>query len=144
MGLDITGIGAIADLATTVVNKFWPDKTEEEKAQLAAQLTVIQGQLDANKAEATNTNWFVSGWRPGVGWVCVAALAMCYIPKALVLTIIWTWQCIVLLSAWHGSGALALPAYPDLGITDLIGLLMSMLGLGGMRMVEKLNGVAAK
>ena len=32
-------------------------------------------QLDVNKEEAKSTNWFVAGWRPGIGWVCGFALA---------------------------------------------------------------------
>ena len=31
MALDITGLGAVSDLANTVINKIWPDKTEAEK-----------------------------------------------------------------------------------------------------------------
>ena len=45
MGLsvnDVTGIGAVADLAKTVVQTIWPDKTEQEKAQLAASLALLR------------------------------------------------------------------------------------------------------
>lgn len=74
MGVDITGVGAVADLVGNVINKIWPDKTEQEKQQLAAAVQVINGQLAINQAEAANPNLFVAGWRPGVGWVCVVAL----------------------------------------------------------------------
>ena len=143
--LDLTGLGEAATAVKGVLGMFFADKTEEDKARMAMAFAVIQAQTDTNKVEAGSTNWFVSGWRPAVGWVCAAALAMAYIPKASVLTIIWTYQCVLILSHWSGTGVPpVLPLYPDLGITDLIGLLMSMLGLGGMRMVEKLNGVASK
>ena len=59
--MDLTGVGAVADLASTVVNKIWPDKTEQEKQQLAAALAIVQGQLDANKAEAASSSAFTSG-----------------------------------------------------------------------------------
>lgn len=101
-----------------------------------------QAHNDPGKEEAASSSFWVSGWRPGVGWVCVAALAMVYIPKAVVLTFIWTYQCVVLLNAWHGGALPVLPVYPDLGITDLIGLLMPMLGIGGLRTIEKLNSKA--
>ena len=52
MGIDVSGLGAVADLAGKVIDRFFPDKTEQERAQLAAALTVIQGQLDTNKTEA--------------------------------------------------------------------------------------------
>ena len=48
MALDITGIGSVADLANTVISKIWPDKSEQEKQQLAAAVMVIQGQLEIN------------------------------------------------------------------------------------------------
>jgi len=126
MGLDITGVGAVADLANTVIGRLWPDKTEQEKAQMAAALSVVQGQLDANKAEAASPNAFTSGWRPGIGWVCAAALAMQYIARPLL--------------QW--AGAVAGHPLPDLpGIDDnLWQLMVGMLGLGGLRSLEKLKG----
>ena len=73
--MDITGVGAVADLAGTVINKIWPDKSEQEKQQLAAAVMVVQGQIDINKAEAANPSVLVSGWRPFIGWVCGVACA---------------------------------------------------------------------
>lgn len=126
---DLTGLGSVADLANTVIGRLWPDKTEQEKAQMAAAMAVVQGQIDANKAEAASPSAFTSGWRPGIGWVCVAALAMHYIARPLV-----TWIGIVI---GH-----PLPQLP--GIDDTLWqLLLGMLGLGGLRTVEKIKGVAA-
>lgn len=80
MGLDAFGIGAIADLAKDLVGRFFPDKTEQEKGQMALilatmqnQMAMNQGQMDINEVEAANPNFFVSGWRPWVGWVCGSA-----------------------------------------------------------------------
>lgn len=68
-------IDDITNFATTLVNKIFPDKTQAEKDQAALQITLAtqefqltQGQLDINKAEASNPNIFVSGWRPWIGW----------------------------------------------------------------------------
>lgn len=126
--MDATGIGAVADLASTVISRLWPDKTEQERAQLAAALTIVQGQLDANKAEAASPSAFTSGWRPGVGWVCVAALACQYIARPLV--------------QW--GGIVSGHPLPDLpGIDDnLWQLMLGLLGLGGLRSYEKVKGVA--
>lgn len=130
MGFDITGVGAVADLATTVVNKIWPDKSEEEKQQIAAAVMVVQGQIDTNKVEAANPNVFVSGWRPFIGWVCGSACA-------------WNW-----IGLPMAKVGLALAGHPialspaDLG--EMMPVLMGMLGLGGLRTIEKINGVAAK
>ena len=126
--MDATGIGAVADLASTVISRLWPDKTEQERAQLAAALTIVQGQLDANKVEASSPSVFVGGWRPGVGWVCVAALACQYIARPLV-----QWVGIV-------SGH-PLPDLPGI-YAQLWELMLGMLGLGGLRSYEKVKGVA--
>ena len=130
MGLDAIGVGAVADLIKTGIEKIWPDKSEAERAQAVLLLTQIQGQIDIDKAEAANSSIFVAGWRPSVGWVCSAALA---------------WQLILAPSIQWGATLLGKPVMlPPLDTGTLVSLLMALLGLGGMRTVEKLNGVAAK
>lgn len=126
--MDATGVGAVANLATSVIGRLWPDKSETERAQMAAALTIVQGQLDANRAEAASQSAFTSGWRPAIGWVCGAALGMQYIARPLV--------------AWVGivTGH-PLPELP--GIDDnLWELMLGLLGLGGLRTFEKTRGVA--
>jgi hypothetical protein len=126
---DITGLGSVADLANTVIGRIWPDKTEQEKAQLAAAVTLVQGQLSVNQAEASNPSVFVAGWRPFIGWVCGAALVYHYIVRPLL-----PW-----LLALIGK---PVPAIPPLDMGDLITILLGMLGLGGLRTYEKKQGVA--
>lgn len=126
---DITGIGAVADLAGTVINKIWPDKSEQEKQELAAAVMVVQGQLDINKEEAKNPSVFVSGWRPAIGWVCGAACA-------------WNWiglKIALFIAAYLGKELHIAPA--DIG--EMMPVLLGMLGLSGLRTAEKMNGVAA-
>lgn len=125
---DLTGLGSVADLANTVIGRIWPDKTEQEKAQLAAALALVQGQLDINKAEAANPSVFTSGWRPFIGWVCGAACA-------------WNWlglKVALFVAAYFGHNLSLAPA--DIG--EMMPVLMGMLGIGGLRTIEKLNGVA--
>jgi hypothetical protein len=139
MGLDITGLGAIADTATTIINKIWPDKTEQEKMEIAGFFALMQGQLDINKVEAGNSSIFVAGWRPAAGWVCVTTLALTFIPKAVILAFMWAMQAWVVL---HTEGGV-LPPYPDVGLTDVLGLLAALLGIGGMRSFDKMQGTAS-
>jgi hypothetical protein len=88
----------------------------------------VKGQLEINKAEAGNASIWVSGWRPAVGWVCAGALFSQYILRPWV-----QWAAII-------SGH-PIPELP--GIDDhLWELLGGMLGLGGLRTVEKIKGVA--
>ena len=126
--MDLTGVGAVADLASTVVNKIWPDKSEQERQQLASALAIVQGQLDANKVEAASSSIWVSGWRPGAGWICVAALGMQYVARPLI-----SW-----IAAVSGHPLPSLPGIDD----NLWQLLVGLLGLGGLRTFEKVSGVA--
>jgi hypothetical protein len=121
MGLDVAGVGAVAELATSVVNRLWPDKSEAEKQQLAAALTLVQGQLEINKAEAANPNLFVSGWRPYIGWICGTGLAYQFLVYPILVAFV--------------------PKIVQLDMGTLLTLLGGLLGLGAMRTVEKLNGV---
>ena len=126
--MSITGIGEVAELATTVIGRLWPDKTESERAQLAAALTVVQGQLEVNKAEAASGSVFVGGWRPFIGWVCGAACA-------------WNWIGLPIAKA-----GLLLAGYTlnlaTADLTEMLPVLMGMLGLGALRTAEKFKGVA--
>jgi len=126
---DLTGIGAAATAVQEVVGKFIPDKTEQEKQQIAFTLAVIQTQTDTNKEEAKNPSVFVSGARPFIMWVCGMGCA-------------WNWVGLPV-----GKFALALLgvsiSISPADLSEMMPLLLGMLGLGGLRTVEKLNGVAA-
>jgi hypothetical protein len=127
--MSVTGLGEVAGLATSVIDRIWPNKTEQEKAELAAALAVVQGQLEVNKAEASSSSVFVAGWRPFIGWVCGSACA-------------WNW--IGLPMAKMG---LVLAGGPTLeleqaDLTEMLPVLMGMLGLGALRTFEKTKGVA--
>jgi hypothetical protein len=128
--MDITGLGSISDLVNTAINKIWPDKSEAEKQQLAAAVMVVQGQIDTNKVEAANPNVFVSGWRPFIGWVCGAACAWNWIGLPIAATALKFYQIDIPLSSAN--------------LSEMLPVLMGMLGLGALRTVEKINGVASK
>ncbi len=140
--LDI--IGGVAKIADDLIT------TDEERQKLIIQERMIdaqlmQGQVEINKIEAASPDRYVAGWRPFIGWVGGVALGMVYIPKALVLTGVWTYQAVVIVSQWSGTAPPPmLPAYPDLGVTDLLGLLGSLLGFGVMRSYDKTKGVDTK
>lgn len=116
---DITGIGSIADLAREILAMF-PNAEQRAKAATALQdlvAKVAEQQSEINKAEASNPNWFVSGWRPACGWLCVGALA-------------------------YSSVIAPIMHQPPGDTGTLVTLLFGMLGLGSMRTVEKLKGVS--
>lgn len=121
-------ITAGLDLAKTVVQTIWPDKTESEKAQLAAALQLVQGQLEINKAEAASPSVFTSGWRPFIGWVCGCAFG-------------WNWiglPVAVFAANYAGHPLQVSPA----DMSEMMPVLLGMLGLAGMRSFEKVKGAA--
>lgn len=133
--MDITGLGAVADLANGVISRIWPDASEAEKgkltlalAQLNAELESRKGQTEVNAVEAANPNAFVSSWRPAVGWICASALGYQYVIYPILL--------------W------AVAFYPNLNAPKpvvseiLMELLFGMLGMAGLRSWEKGKGVA--
>ena len=121
-------VTAVSDLAKTVITTIWPDKTESEKAQLAAALALVQGQIEINKAEAESPNVFTSGWRPFIGWICGLGCA-------------WNW-----IGFPIGKFVLAYTGHPielyAADLSEMMPLLLGMLGLGGLRTFEKVKGVA--
>lgn len=126
---DFTGLGAVADLAGKAIDRIWPNKTEQEKAELQAAMLVVQGQLSVNQAEASSSSVFVAGWRPFIGWVCGAACAWNWIGLPIVKA---------LLLVLDGPALTLSPA----DLTEMLPVLMGMLGLGALRTAEKFKGVA--
>jgi len=135
--MSLDPISAALDLGTTLINKIFPDPAQASEAKLKllelqqnGELAIMTAQTDINKQEATNTSVFVSGWRPAIGWVCALALAYQYLFKPLSIGIL----------PLFGIAAPPLPGLDD----NLWQLMMGMLGMGGLRTFEKIQGVAAK
>lgn len=131
-------VSAALDIGGKIIDRLWPDKAKADEAklklfeltqngelaQLASETELAKGQLAVNQAEATNPNWFVSGWRPAIGWICGLALFYHFFLRPVA----------------NGFGT----PMPALETSDLFQLLLGMLGLSGMRMTEKMKGVAAR
>ena len=151
-------IDGLFSLGQTALEKIWPDPTKRSEemrklealrqegdiAQLNAYVTLMTKQAEINLADAKSGNFFQAGWRPSIGWVGAISLALMYIPKAIVMTVIWTWQCIVILQTNTNIYQIDIPQFPELGVSDIIGLLMAMLGVGAMRSYDKLKKTDTK
>jgi hypothetical protein len=128
---------AALDIGGKLIDRLWPDpekaaaaKLELIKLQQSGELAQIAGQLEINKAEAAHSSVFVAGWRPAIGWVCGAACA-------------WNWIGLPVVKA--GLLIAGTPiALASADLTEMLPVLMGMLGLGGLRTVEKIQGVASK
>ena len=149
---------AAFDLGKIAIEKLFPDKTKRAEemrklesmrqdgdlAKLNAHVQLMLKQAEINLADAKSGKWYQAGWRPAIGWVGALSLGLMYIPKALVMTVIWTWQCIAVLNNSVDVATVTLPVFPDLGVTDIIGLLMSMLGVAALRSHDKKIGTDTK
>ena len=130
-------VTAVLDIGGKLIDRMWPDpaqaataKLELIKLQQSGDLAQMTGQLEINKIEAASSSTFVSGWRPAIGWVCALALFYQYLVRPLAVA--------VFAAAGH-----PLPTMPGLD-ENLWQLMMAMLGMGGLRTFEKVQGVANK
>ncbi|WP_417459218.1 3TM-type holin [Kordiimonas sp.] len=131
MGLPL--ISTILDVVKAPLERLIPDKNERRRFEHDLELEVLRAglaQMEINKAEARHTSIFVAGWRPFVGWVCGMALGWHFMGHD-----VFNWLRLAFFP--H------IPAPPQLAGTEtLMTVLLSMLGLGGLRTVEKLKGVS--
>lgn len=97
-----------------------------ELAALDADVKIAMAQTEVNKAEA-GTDGFRGGWRPACGWVCAAGLAY-----ALLFRPLLPW-----VAALFGK---QMPDLPEIDMGTLLTLLGGMLGLGGLRTIERVRG----
>lgn len=101
----------------------------EENAQALQQMQLAlqadQAQTQINAVEAQNAHIFVSGWRPFIGWVCGVAFAYHFVLQPLLAFIIA-----------NSGQEVKLPAFR---MEELSTVLMGLLGLGGLRTLEKIN-----
>lgn len=135
-GLEAIGgiVKTVGDIAGDLIT------TDKERLQLEldgykAESERMQGQVDINKIEAGNASLFVAGWRPGVGWVGVAAMAYQFL---LYPFLCWGWA--AMQAAGWVPAAMAPP--PPLDTDALWVILSGILGLGVYRTAEKVKGVA--
>jgi hypothetical protein len=142
MANDITGLGSVFEFGSKVIDKLFPDKAaadaakirlmelaqQGELASLNAEVTLATAQADTNKIEAASTRLFVAGWRPFVGWICGFAVGFKFIGGPALFMV---------------AQALGHPVtLPVIETSELWPLLLGMLGLGGLRTVEKVKGAA--
>jgi hypothetical protein len=112
---------------TGLLDKFIPDADMKQKiAHEIATMSekhaqqIALAQIEVNKAEAKG-NWFQSSWRPATAWVCVLGFAVNFLISPL--------------AAPFGF------VVPQADTSTMLPVLMGMLGLGGLRTMERVKGV---
>lgn len=118
------GLAEPIDAVGTALDKIFT--SDEERAQVSVVMEKLRQQphilqAEISKAEAQHRSTFVAGWRPAIGWVCACSLAFPFLVNPI-------------LQWYTGSPG---PEMPTEALTSLI---FALLGLGGLRTVEKIKG----
>ena len=123
------------DLIKTGLDKFFPDADTELKGKLEAAASEINNayqlqlsQLEINKVEAGSVNWFVSSWRPFIGWICGVSLLYAALVEPIarfIATVLFTYTGL----------------FPIINTELTLQILLGLLGLAGMRSFEKSKGI---
>jgi len=140
-------ISGLFSAAQSLIERFFPDPEKKaaaqlellkmqqngDLAQLAAETDLAKLQIQTNVEEAKHANIFVSGWRPAVGWTCAAAFAYSYVLLPFAQFLVFTFGTSEMVSQ--------LKLAPKLELSEMLPVLFGMLGLGGLRTVEKVKNV---
>jgi hypothetical protein len=96
---------------------------------VSGELSQITAQLNVDTAEAASHSTFVAGWRPFIGWICGIALAVDFVVRPFFI--------------WAANLVRRPVEFPNLDMTELMPLVLGMLGMAGMHAyqeVQKQNG----
>ncbi len=130
---------SIFDAVTPVVNKilaFIPDPQQKLEAQEALMKSLSDWdsqQAAINMEEAKSSSIFVAGARPFILWVCGVGVAYKFVLQPFM---------VFLLMAFHSD--LNPKLLPRIDWPELSVLMVNMLGFGGLRTFERLQGIDNK
>lgn len=97
-----------------------------ELANLDADMRLALGQVEVNKIEA-DKDAFRGGWRPAAGWACSLGLVYDFLMRPILPWVV------------NVFGA-SVPPMPGIDVDTLMVLLAGLLGLGGLRTMERVRG----
>ena len=121
---------ALIGPATKLIGKFVRDK--DKAAQLSHDIATMAekhaqelalAQIKLNTEEAKG-NWFQSSWRPLCGWICAISLGINFMISPI--------------CAGFGINI------PQADMSVMMPLLLGMLGIGGLRSLDKIKKVDTK
>ena len=121
---------ALIGPATKLIGKFVRDK--DKAAQLSHEISTMAerhaqelalAQIKLNTEEAKG-NWFQSSWRPLCGWICALSLGINFMVAPICA----------------GFGI----TVPQADMSIMMPLLLGMLGIGGLRSLDKIKKVDTK
>ena len=112
------------DAIGNAVDKIFTSKDERLQAQAVIDRIRMQPNIlsaELNKVEAQHRSVFVAGWRPAIGWICALGIGFAFIGNPL-------------LQRFVGGEPVVVP------LDMILELVLAMLGMAGLRTVEKLRG----
>ena len=130
-------LGPLFELGKGIIDRLFPDPAKKAQAELEllkmaqdGDLKTILAQLEINAREAQHPSIFVAGWRPFIGWVCGAAIAY--------RTVVYDWLLWVQLTFFPQAAPLPKPEIDEV----MWELVFGLLGIAGLRSIEKVKGRA--
>lgn len=120
---------------SNLLDKVVPDA--DERYRLANEISTLatrqaheiaKAQIEVNKTESQSGSIFIGGWRPATGWVCVLGFGINFLVIPLTNLFLSITENPLLV--------------PTLDVSQMMPVLLGMLGLGSMRTVEKTKKVA--
>lgn len=125
-------LGPIMEVGKTLLDRWLPDPDKKREAEMElirmaadGELKQVIAQLEINAREAAHPSVWVAGWRPGFGWAGVAGFSYAVMIQPLLA---WVAQ----IKGW--------PTPPALNLDLLWVVVTGLLGIGGLRTVEKVQG----
>jgi hypothetical protein len=134
----MVGILDVIGVLNPIIDRVFPDP--KDKLELQEKLATLadqeaqrdhendMGQIATNNIEAASPSMFVAGWRPAIGWVGAFGLAYSFVVEPLSN---WTARVV-----FHYADQL-----PNLDSSQLMTLVLALLGFGGLRTYEKVQGI---
>lgn len=148
------GIGTVVDSATgllggirNLITGDLPPDTIEALQKLALEAESLKvdalkvkqniqiGQQTIEKAAIEKggfNSFFLAGWRPSLGWIAAIALFAYYVPPVALQTYFWA------RASFASDSMIVWQNMFD--VTDILGLVGTLLGMAGLRSLDKKNG----
>ena len=130
--MNLIGAGTIVESIMGGLDSLFTSDEERAAAELKLVALLAQPhmlQAMTNIEEAKHPSVFVSGWRPALGWLCVSCLGYAWIIRDFIVI------------GLHMSEDTKDIVLPVIDSSELMTLVLALLGLGGIRMYEKIKGV---
>ena len=127
-------LAPLLEVGKSIIERLFPDPGKKAEAEMAflqmaaaGELQQVVAQLEINAREAQHQSIFVAGWRPFFGWAGGFGFVYATVGQPML--------------AWLAA-IKGVPTPPELNMDLLWVVITGMLGIGGLRSVEKIKGAS--